>query len=150
MIETSGVRRSWLTEDSSAGAQALGLGQQPRLLDVGGQLRALDRDRDLVDQRIEKATLLGVERTGCRSNETPSRPCVLLRRSCSGRNSQVAAGSVAELHPAGSPCSQAHSAAPQSRGVELILRRIAAGDRQRPCPDRGVSTSEAHCSVEAT
>ena len=62
MIETSGVLRSWLTEDRSAGAQPFGLRQQPRLLHVAGQLRALDGDRDLVDQRIEKAMLLGVEK----------------------------------------------------------------------------------------
>ena len=46
-----------------AGAQAFGLRQQPRLLHVAGQLRAFDRHRDLVDQRIEKAMLLGVEKT---------------------------------------------------------------------------------------
>ena len=61
MIETSGVRRSWLTEDSSAARSRSVSDRTPALLDVGGQPRALDGDRDLVDQRIEKAALLGVE-----------------------------------------------------------------------------------------
>ena len=42
-------------------AQALGLGEDPALLDVGRQLRPLDGDRHLIDQRVEQAAAFRIQ-----------------------------------------------------------------------------------------
>ena len=57
-------------------AQALGLGQQPRLLDVGREVGALDRDRDLIDQRFQQVPLLRrqLRASGSRTRRRAGRP----------------------------------------------------------------------------
>src|SRR6185437_47782 len=61
--EDRGERRAQIVRDrdEERGTEALGLRLDPRRFDSGREIDALDGDRRLVRQRIEKAAFLGVE-----------------------------------------------------------------------------------------
>ena len=122
-------------------AQLLGFGQQPRLFDVRREIGALDRDRDLIRPAHPAGAIDRGASGWARSlKRTASRPTVP-RRVFSGRNSQWRRAACRNASPQVLPFFHAHSAAPQSFCVELILRRIAGGDPADAWTGSGSSTS---------
>ena len=114
-IEASGVLRSWDSEVKSAARSRSRLGRKPRLIDLPGQPHALDGDRRLIHQRVEKAPLVRRQQhfrplAACQADDAhrAGRRCARAGRSAS------APGSVSEPRPAGRLFSKDHFAAPSS------------------------------------
>ena len=58
-MDESGVLRSCESEVKKRAAQFLGLGGDARVIHLAGEPDALDGDRGLIHQRVEKPALVG-------------------------------------------------------------------------------------------
>ena len=148
MIETSGVRRSWLTEDSSAARSRSVSESSRRLLDVGWPA-ACARSRPRPGRPAHRA---GGAARGRAARRRPERDAEQRRASLRRLERQEQPGrrqgSVAELAPGRLAMLPGPFAPRPVARVELVLGRIAAGDRRGARPRRARARASAHCSVE--
>ena len=147
MMATSGVRRSWLTDESSA-ARRRSVSDSTRDCSRSATSRVRSSAIATWSSSRSSSRRCAGEKVRASSQampRTPSRPC----RVATGRNSQREDGSVAEPRPAGSPFSQAQSAAERSRTSSRSSGGKPPAIASRPSSP-GASRIESHCSAALT
>ena len=133
MMVTSGVRRSWLTDDRSAVRRRSVSDGKPGFRQLFGQAQPFQRQGDLVDQRIQQPPVGARKQRGRRHRRCPARPA---RRSRGDQRQEEPArrGQRVRAVARGLALVPGRTARRTGRASPAGLRGEAADDLQvRPC-----------------